>query len=76
MNSNEELSAIGVASPTPVNPRDSERRVQPRQTDAVDQFVAREANGYIAEPEGRRGLLERKSFLTAQVCLGCIRRSE
>ena len=29
--------------------RDSERRVQPRQTDAVDQFVAREANGYKAE---------------------------
>ena len=31
--------------------RDSERRVQPRQTDAVDQFVAREANGYKAETE-------------------------
>ena len=28
--------------------RDSERRVQPRQTDAVDQFVSREANGYKA----------------------------
>ena len=29
--------------------RDSDCRVQPRQTDAVDQFVAREANGYKAE---------------------------
>ena len=68
MNSNEdselELSAIGVASPTPVNSaltlwasrlgasRDSECRVHPRQTDAVDQFVSGEANGYKA------GLLE------------------
>ena len=27
----------------------SDCRVQPRQTDAVDQFVAREANGYKAD---------------------------
>ena len=37
--------------------RDSDRRVQPRQTDAVDQFVAREANGYKAEGFSRQRVL-------------------
>ena len=32
----------------------SDCRVQPRQTDAVDQFVAREANGYKAEGFSRQ----------------------
>ena len=37
--------------------RDSDCRVQPRQTDVVDQLVAREANGYKAEGFSRqRGL--------------------
>ena len=34
--------------------RDSERGVQPRQTDAVDQSVPREANGYKAEGFSRQ----------------------
>ena len=34
--------------------RDSERRVQHRQTDAVDQFVTREADGYKAEGFSRQ----------------------
>ena len=33
---------------------DSDCRVQPRQTDAVDQYVAREANGYKAEGISRQ----------------------
>ena len=37
--------------------RDSERRVQPRQTDSVDQFVAREARGYKAEGFSRQRVL-------------------
>ena len=43
MNSNKELSAIGV-----------ERRVQPSQTDAFVQFVGRESNGYNAEGFSRQ----------------------
>ena len=38
--------------------RDSDCRVQPRQTDAVDQFVAREANGYKAEASRDREFLD------------------
>ena len=34
---------------------DYECRAQPRQTDAVDQFVAREADGYKAEGFSRLG---------------------
>ena len=34
-----------------------QRRVQPRQTDAVDQFVAREANGYKAEGFSRQSFM-------------------